>query len=144
MLKSKDRDEIAKGINRLLQMARKDKFEPYRDIVYYSAAELALEIPDTTAAVSFFKKSTFYNQSNLSYKNKAFLTLAEISYQQKKYKNAYSFYDSLQLPDSTLGDISKIMERKSALVQIVKHINIIEREDSLQSIAALSPAAMLF
>lgn len=140
MLKSKDRDEIAKGINRLLQMARKDKFEPYRDIVYYSAAELALEIPDTTAAVSFFKKSTFYNQSNLSYKNKAFLTLAEISYQQKKYKNAYSFYDSLQLPDSTLGDISKIMERKSALVQIVKHINIIEREDSLQSIAALSPS----
>ena len=38
MLKSKDPAEIDKGIDRLLRMGRKDKFEPYRDIIYYSAA----------------------------------------------------------------------------------------------------------
>lgn len=140
MLKSKDPEEIGRSINTLLHMARKDKFEPYRDIIFYSAAQLALEIPDTLAAVSFYKKSVSYNQENTSIKNKSFLTLAEISYLQKNYRDAFSFYDSLQLSDTTLGDIVKIQERRNALLQIVKYIDIIDREDSLQMIAALSPA----
>lgn len=140
MLKSKDPAEIDKSIARLLHMAKKDKFELYRDIIFYSAAELALEKPDTTAAVSFFKKSISFNENNISNKNKAFLTLAEIRYQQKNYKEAFAFYDSLQTSDTTLGDITKIIERRNALALVVKQINIIEREDSLQSIAALSPA----
>ena len=42
MLKSNDPAEIGKSINRLLQMSRRDKFEPYRDIIFYSAGQLAL------------------------------------------------------------------------------------------------------
>ena len=140
MLKSKDPAEIERSIIRLLRMSKKDKFEPYRDIVFYSAAQLALEIPDTAAAVSFFKRSISYNDANLPVKNKSFLILAEIRYQQKNYKEAFAFYDSLQLSDTTLGDITKIQARRNALKQVVMHINIIEREDSLQMIAALSPA----
>jgi tetratricopeptide (TPR) repeat protein len=140
MLKSHDPAEIDKSIAKLLNMARKDKFEPYRDIIFYSAAELAFIKPDTAAAVFYFKKSTKYNTDNTSFKNKAFLKLAEISYIKKNYKDAYAFYDSLQISDTTLGDITKIEERKNALAKIVHEINIIEREDSLQTIAALSPA----
>jgi tetratricopeptide (TPR) repeat protein len=139
MLKSHDPAEIDKSIARLIHMAKKDKFEPYRDIIFFSAAQLALIKPDTSAAVFLFKKSTFYNQENISIKNKAYLNLAEISYDQKKYKDAYAFYDSLQIGDSTLGDITQIQERKNALAAIVGQINIIEREDSLQTIAAMSP-----
>ena len=139
MLKSHDPAEIDKSIARLIHMAKKDKFEPYRDIIFFSAAQLALIKPDTSAAVFLFKRSTFYNQENISIKNKAFLNLAEISYYQKKYKDAYAFYDSLQTGDSTLGDITQILERKNALAAIVGQINIIEREDSLQTIAAMSP-----
>jgi tetratricopeptide (TPR) repeat protein len=140
MLKSHDPAEIDKSIARLLQMSKKDKYEPYRDIIFFSAAQLALIKPDTSAAVFLFKKSTFYNQENISFKNKAFLKLAEISYSRKNYKDAYAFYDSLQTSDTTLGDIAGIQERKNALAAIVSQINIIEREDSLQSIAAMSPA----
>lgn len=140
MLKSKDPAEIDKSIDKLLHMARKDKFESYRDIIYSSAGELALEKPDTSEAVSLYKKSTFYNQENVSLKNDAFLTLAEISYHQKKYKDAYNFYDSLQTGDTALTNLADILSRKSALEKIVTNLNIIEREDSLQAIAALSPA----
>ena len=140
MLKSEDPQEIVNSVNRLLRMSKKDKFDGYRDIIFYSAAQLALEIPDTASAISFFKRSNFYNETNIGYKNLSFLSLAQISYQQKDYKNAYAFYDSLQAGDSTLGDMTKIIERKNALAQIVKHINIIEREDSLQAIALLTPA----
>jgi tetratricopeptide (TPR) repeat protein len=138
MRKSSDPAGIDNSIGRLLRMARKDKFDLYRDIIFYSAAQLALEKPDTTAAVAFFKKSVFYNQDNISNKNKAFLTLAEICYQQKNYKQAYAFYDSLQTSDSTLSDLATILARRSALRKVVKNIYVIEREDSLQSIAALS------
>jgi tetratricopeptide (TPR) repeat protein len=141
MLKSKDPVEIDNSISRLLHMAHKDKFEPYRDIIYYSAGELALEKPDTSAALNFYKGSTFYNENNLSLKNKAFLKMAEINYLQKKYKQAFNSYDSIQIEgDSTLENIAEIQSRKKALAQIVTHLDIIQREDSLQAIAALSPS----
>ncbi|MEO6681536.1 MAG: tetratricopeptide repeat protein [Ginsengibacter sp.] len=140
MLKSKDPQEIVHSVNRLLRMARKNKFDAYRDIIYFSAAQLAMEIPDSTAAMAFFGKSISFNENNTSYRNRAFLNLAEMSYEKKDYKNAYNFYDSLRLPDSTLGDIAAINEKKAALVHIVRHIKIIERQDSLQALAALSPA----
>ncbi len=139
MLKSNDPAEIDKSIATLLHMSRKDKYDSYRDIIFFSAAELAMLKPDTSAAVFLFKKSTFYNKENMPFKNKAFLNLADISYKQKKYKDAFAYYDSLQLEDTTLGDIADIQKRRSALAEIVDKINIIEREDSLQTIAALSP-----
>ncbi len=140
MLKSHDPAEIDKSIAALLRLSKKDKFEPYRDIIFFSAAQLAMLKPDTTASVFFYKKSTFYNGENISIKNKAFLNLAEISYKQKKYKDAYAFYDSLQLSDTSLSNVAQIQERKKALSAIVANINIIEREDSLQAIAAMAPA----
>src|SRR6185312_10931716 len=51
MLKSNDPAEIDKSIATLLRMAKKDKFEPYRDIIFYSAAQLALIKPDTATTV---------------------------------------------------------------------------------------------
>jgi tetratricopeptide (TPR) repeat protein len=140
MLKSKDPAEIESGIDRLVRMARKDKFEPYRDIIYYSAAQLAMLKPDTSAALSFYKTSTLFNQENISLKNKAFLNLAEINYQLRNYKQSYNFYDSLQAGDTTLENFADIEARKNALAHVVRSLNIIDREDSLQLIAAM-PAA---
>lgn len=140
MLKSKDPAEIDRSIANLAHMAKKDKFQPYRDIIFFSAAELAMIKPDTSESVFFYKKSTLYNEDDLSMKNKAFLNLAQISYKQKKYKDAHAFYDSLQLGDTSLGDVAQIRARKNALTAIVYQINIVEREDSLQAIAAMSPS----
>ncbi|MEO6836786.1 MAG: tetratricopeptide repeat protein [Ginsengibacter sp.] len=142
MLKSNAPAEIEKSIQKLVHMAHKDKYQSYRDIIYSSAGELALEKPDTSESVSLYIKSTFYNKENISLKNKAFITLAEISYQQKKYKDAYNFYDSLQSGDTSLtnANLEDILSRKKALEKVVTNLNIIQREDSLQAIAALSPA----
>ncbi|HEV8083068.1 MAG TPA: tetratricopeptide repeat protein [Chitinophagaceae bacterium] len=140
MLKSKDSVEIDKSIAVLLRMAKKDKYDLYRDIIYFSAADLAIQKPDTAAAVFYFRKSIFYNELNVSYKNRAFLNLAEISYNKRDYKNAFAYYDSLQTGDTTLGDLTQIRDRRNALEKIVENLTIIEREDSLQLIAAMSPA----
>lgn len=138
--KGNDPKEFNNTIDNLLRMAKKDKYESYRDIVYYSAGELALQKPDTAAAEFLFKKSISYFENNTAYKNRAYLQLGDIAFSQKNYKKASAFYDSLDVNDAVLIERAKeIVERKDALTKIVEKINIIEREDSLQHIAALSP-----
>lgn len=133
-------NEIDKSIAHLLRMAKRDKFETYRNIIYYSAGELALEKPDTATALFFITKSLSYEAQDVSFKNKSFLKLADINFIRKNFKAAYAYYDSLQAGDSSIVDIAQILERKSALSKIVYQINIIEREDSLQKIALMTPA----
>ncbi len=130
-------NKIDVSVANLLKMAKRDKFDNYKDIIYYSAAEIILEKPDTAAAISYLKKSLQYSASNPSFKNRTFLKLADLSFLTKKYKQAYASYDSLQAGDSTIANWDDIEKRKSMLALIVRKINSIEREDSLQKVAAL-------
>ncbi len=135
--------ELDKAIDNLSKMGRRDKYEEYRDIVYYSAGELSLQKPDTNAAIAFFNKSLKYNQDNINYKNRAFLKLGDIAYSRKQYRVAAAMYDSLQAGgnDSILNlQIAKIQPRKEALVKIAAAISIIEKEDSVQRIALMAVA----
>lgn len=130
--------ELDNSISNLLRMAKKDKFEAYKDIILFSAGELALQKPDTNQAILFYNKSLDYNEENISYKNKAFLRIADIAYDRKDFKTAFANYDSLQSGDTALlSRINEINQRRNALMEVVALINIIEREDSLQRIAAL-------
>ena len=141
MMKGTDSAELKKGIDKLLHMAKKDKFELYRDIIYYSAGDLSMQLPDSNKAIFYYNKSLKYNEANSAFKNKAFLQLADIAFNRKEYKMAYAMYDSLQAGDTTLRDrFDQIDDRKNSLAKIVQKIIIIEREDSLQKVAAM-PAA---
>jgi tetratricopeptide (TPR) repeat protein len=132
---------LENSIEQLLKLAKKDKFEGYRDIIYYSAGILTLQKPDSNTAIIYFDKSVEYNENNIPYKNKAYLKLGDIAYNRKLYKLAANMYDSLQLSDSSIAaDLVQIETRRAALTKIVEFINTIDREDSLQRIAALAPA----
>lgn len=137
LLYTDDVQEIKNAIGHLLRMARKDKYHDYRHIVFFAAAELAMEIPDTLSTIAFLKRSAHFNQTDQTLKNKAFLTLADLSYSLADYRNTYNYYDSLQADTPPSFDAEDIKERKSALAGIIRQINIIEREDSLQTIAAM-------
>lgn len=135
--------ELDNSIDNLVRMARKDKFDNYREILYYAAGDLAMQKPDTTAAIGYFNKSIHYNEkNNVTYKNSAFLQLADIAFNRRQYKAAQAYYDSLQLSaDTSLKDrLEQITLRKNALTKIVDKITIIEREDSLQKLAAMPQA----
>ena len=138
MMKGTDAKELDKSIKLLLNMAKKDKFERYRNIIYYAAGELLLQKPDTTAAIFNYNKSLKYNEGGSGFKNKTFLKLADIAFDQKQFKLSNALYDSVQLTDTLLTErLQQINERKTALAKIVEKIIIIEREDSLQKIAAM-------
>lgn len=128
---------IQKNIETLVKMARRDKYVDYRDIIYYMAAQMELERKNTDGAYALLLKSTKYASNNPVQRNKAFLQLAELAYGKRQYRQAYNFYDSLQLNDPALNDAQAITARKEILKQVAENIEITERQDSLQRIANL-------
>jgi tetratricopeptide (TPR) repeat protein len=132
--------ELDKSIATLLHMARKDKYEAFRDIIYYSAAQLSIQKTDTVQGIALYKKSIEKNTTASIYKDKSFMQLANIAYNQKNYRDAHSYYDSISVivKDKQI-DSATIADRKEILARLVPKIVEIEKQDSLQMIAALSP-----
>ncbi len=128
---------IEKNIATLLRMAKQDKYEDYRDIIYYTAAQMQLDGNNTDAAMSLLLKSTQYTVNNTEQRNKAFLQLAELSFTRQQYREAANFYDSLQLDDPSIKNPDELRARKNALRGLATNLEIIDREDSLQRIAAM-------
>ena len=133
--------ELDNTISNLLSMAKKDKYEPFRDIIYYSTGQLSLQKPDTLNGIVYYNKSVSYNNTESGYKDKSFFQLANIAFKQQRYKDAYAYYDSLSVAgNKTPEDSALIEDRKELLSRLVPKLMAIDREDSLQMLAAL-PAA---
>lgn len=129
---------IEKNVAELVKMAKRDKYVDYRDIIYYMAAQMMLEGNNIDAAMALLLKSTeFSTVENAAQRNKAFLQLAELSFAKKLYRPAYNYYDSLNLNDQTLKDIPALTARKEMLSRLASNFEIIDRQDSLQRIAAM-------
>ena len=133
--------ELDNTISNLLSMAKKDKYEPFRDIIYYSTGQLSLQKPDTLNGIIYYNKSVSYNNTESGYKDKSFFQLANIAFKQQRYKDAYSYYDSLSAAGNKSPEDSALIEdRKELLSRLVPKLMAIDREDSLQMVAALPPA----
>ncbi len=131
-------DNAAANIATLLKMARRDKYDSYRDIIYYMAAQIALEKDSVETAIKLLVKSTTYISNSHTQRNKAFLQLAEINYVQKNYRYARNYYDSLRLEDAAIASkYEEINFRKSLLSRLITQLDVVVRQDSLQRIAAL-------
>jgi len=130
-------NSIDKNVAELLKMAKRDKYEEYRDIIYYMAAQMEMERNNIAAAQELLLKGSKYNNGNQSSRNKAFLHIADVSYNQKKYIQAAAFYDSVQLNDLSEADVQRVSARKVGLQGVVSNSGIISRQDSLQRIAAM-------
>lgn len=137
-----DPAQLDRSINNLVRMARKDRYENYRDIIYYSAAQIALQKPDTTNSIDYLLNAAKYSTNKeLGYRNKSFYQLGNIAYSQERFRDAASYYDSLQLTaEDTYVKLEDLNERKEALRKLVTAIDAVNRQDSLQRIAALPPA----
>ncbi len=137
--KNGDNKELANSIANLLKMAKKDKYDTYRDIIYYSAAQLSLQQPDTTNSISYYFKSIENNPTATSYKDLSFIQLGDIAFTQKRYTDAKSFYDSVTTTSTEIGfDLTSTDERKEILSRLVPPLNTIELQDSLQLLATLT------
>ena len=129
---------VQKNIEQLLKMARRDKYSDYRDVIYYMAAQMEMGRGNFEAARILLVKASKNNNGNLASKNKAYLQIADLSFDQKKYMQAASFYDSVQTADLSETDLARVDTRKDALTKIVTNALVIARQDSLQRIAGMA------
>lgn len=136
---SKDEAVLKEKLDNLLKMARRDKYYGYRDIIYYAIAQVDLDLKQDSAAVQMLKKSIYYNTpENPEQRSKSFLLLADVYYNTGKYVDARNYYDSIEVSSiSEEKDRQRIDLRKPALAVIADDITIVNREDSLQQVAAM-------
>ncbi|MFN6387826.1 MAG: hypothetical protein ACK4X2_05865 [Bacteroidota bacterium] len=121
----------------LLVMAKRDKYEAYKDVIYFAAASIELSKNNYDLTQTYLLESIKNSGDNELQKQKSFVLLGDINYDQKKYGAAYKYYDSLNVQNLEPVQKEKIETRKPALQLINANLTIIELEDSLQKIAAL-------
>jgi len=129
---------IDRNVATLVKMARKDKYEDYRDVIYSMLAQMELERGNFAAAQDFLRKSGKYKTDNQTANNEAYLALADRTFEQKQYQPAATFYDSVRLDGLLSTDSLRVQEWKPLLTRLIYYTGTIERQDSLQRIAFLS------
>jgi outer membrane protein assembly factor BamD (BamD/ComL family) len=135
-----DEKAIQNAVDALSKMGRRDKYVIYRDIIYYTAAQIELDRKQNAAAKVFLEKSIKYSINNPQQKSRSFLALANIDFADKDFVNAKRFYDSTDMSIIAPEDLDAFRIRKTALNIIARQQMIIDRQDSLQKIAAMPEA----
>lgn len=140
-LSTGDKDNaLQENLNELLKMAKKDKYDVYRDIIYYAAAKLELSRKNYTAAQQWLLKSVSFSNDNPLQKQQSFLLLGDLNYDRKTYSQSFRFYDSVDVNMIKEKEKERISTRKPALQLIALNEENIHREDSVQVIAAMPEA----
>ncbi|HTE11497.1 MAG TPA: tetratricopeptide repeat protein, partial [Chitinophagaceae bacterium] len=136
-----DEKAIQNAVDALAKMGRRDKYVIYRDIIYYTAAQIELDRKQNKAAKTFLEKSIRYSSTdNPQQKSRSFLALANIDFEERDFINAKRFYDSTDVSIIAPEDLDAFKSRKNALTIIAGQQLIIVRQDSLQKIAATPEA----
>ena len=135
--KNEDLKVVQQNIDEILKMAKKEKYELYRDIVYYAAALMEIERNGYVKAEEYLLKSVKYNTDNEEQKSKSFLALADMAYDIKQYGKAGNYYDSVNtgITDSLL--LARIEKRKPGSKIVYEKDRIIYAQDSLLKIVAM-------
>ena len=138
--KGDDKNYAQQSIDALLNMAKKDKYINYRDIIYYAAATIELDRKNYDAAENLLLKSVKSSNNNLRQRGESFMLLADMNYDRKKYTPASNFYDSTDINSLKLDvDKNRVVLRKPPLKIIAANELTVYTQDSLQALAKLAP-----
>jgi tetratricopeptide (TPR) repeat protein len=124
-------------LNRMLGQKRNQAF---KDRIYYAMAQLALRENNEAKAIDLFKKSIENSVDNRMQKGLSFLKLGELYFIKPQYLKSSEAYDStiVFLPGN-FDNINEIRTRQMILAELARNIRVVEREDSLQKLAAMPP-----
>ncbi len=128
---------IQQNIEELMKMVKKYKYEEYKHIIYYAAAQMELSREQYDPAINYLKLAGLNSTTDPGFKNKAYLELADLAFERRKYKLAAMGYDSVELNDPAILEPDRIQDRKLLLAEIIHQYETIRVEDSLLRIAGM-------
>jgi tetratricopeptide (TPR) repeat protein len=135
--KNEKQDFSKNNLDELYKLAKKERYETYRDIIYYTAGLINQKDKNYQQAIADFLKSTQTSVDNPTQKNKSFYALASAHYDFKNFVQAANFYDSTNNSGLDSTELTVINFRKPELKKIIENYKTIFQQDSLLAIAKL-------
>lgn len=132
-------DKSGKEVRReLTKMLKDEKNKDFLDQIYYALAGLSLNEKDTVKSLENLRLSIDKSKGNDNQKAISYLDMGKIHFAQRDYKGARTYYDSTMVFLSTdHPDYDVILNRRNSLTKLMKNLNTIALEDSLQHLATL-------
>ncbi len=128
---------------KLFKMLKDDKNIEYRDQIYYALADMSLEEREKSDALYYLQLSLEANTDNKKQRAKTYLRLADIQLEDRVYEDAQAYYDSTyQNIDELHPRFEEIENLAQSLTELVTNLEIIDRQDSLQSFCDLSESEL--
>jgi tetratricopeptide (TPR) repeat protein len=126
-------------VKKLTKMLKDDKNKDNLDQVHYALSEIYLKDADTNSAMDYLRKSVATSRVNNYQKAISALQLADIYFSRKNYPDAQAYYDStLQFLPKDYPNYKELSKKTATLTDLVTNLEIIQRQDSLQKLAAMS------
>jgi len=123
---------------KLNKMLKDDKNKEFFDQIYYALADLELKDRNRDLGMELLEKSAQASVNNNKQKAKSFLKLANLHFEDRSYEFAQQYYDSTgSLLSTDHDDYPLVINRKESLTQLVFNLKTIQRQDSIQRIAAM-------
>ena len=123
----------------LTKMTRTGNSVPFLDRIYYVKGMIALKSGRTTDAIKDFQTSVVNSMQNYSQRALSSLTVARLFFEKGNFRMASCYYDSaLAVVDQTYPGYEEIVTKSNGLSSLVKNLDHIRREDSLQRVALMS------
>jgi len=126
-------------INLLLSLLKNENNIDFNDQIYFQVAEIYAANKDIPNALKYYKLSARSSLKNQNQKGLAYLRIADIDFNnQADYINAKKYYDSTLINLSpTYPGYQTIQKKNNNLQVLVDKLQLIAREDTLQSLARL-------
>jgi tetratricopeptide (TPR) repeat protein len=130
--------EIKSELNKML---KDEKNKEYKDQIYYALANIYFREGDLEEAISYYKLSSAKSVNNSQQKTKSCLTLADIYYSRQNYVSAKLYYDSAVVSlTPEYKNYDAVMTKSRSLSHLVENLIVVQFEDSVQRLAAMSEA----
>jgi len=123
----------------LQKMAKDPNNKEYLDQVYYALAGISEKEKNEPEEIDYLQKSIAASTANQNQKALSYLELGKIYYSKPDYKKAQLYYDScVSNLSNDHPDYNDILSLRNSLTKLIKNLNIIASEDSLQGLSKLS------
>jgi len=122
----------------LAKMIRNGNNHPFLDRIYFAKGEIALKSANRPEAIKDFKTSVVYSVDNNSQRALSSLTVARLYFEESNYRLSSCYYDStLAVIDPNYPAYEEIITKANGLAGLVKNLDTVTREDSLQKVATM-------
>lgn len=125
-----------KSLSILKRMLKDDKNTDQLGAVYLKMGEINLKANRLKDALAAFQNAVAFSQNNNSTKTNAYLALGDYYNNIRDFENAGLYYDSAtNILDEKHPDFKNISQKSLVLSELLRHLIVIKREDSLLKMA---------